>query len=53
VYDGGLVWNLQVTAYRDFTSCKEYAATVKALGGSAKLAAGCSGNFRRVKLVSI
>jgi hypothetical protein len=53
VADWVSIWYLQITAFRDFTTCKEFAATVKASGGSAKLAAGCSGNFRRVKLVSI
>jgi hypothetical protein len=42
----------QVTAYRDFTSCAVYASYVRSLGGTAKEAANCANNLRRVLLVS-
>ena len=44
--------HVQVTAYRDFTSCAAYASYVRSLGGTAKEAANCANNLRRVLLVS-
>ena len=48
----GAALDVQVTAYRDFTSCAAYASYVKSLGGTAKQAANCVNNLRRVLLVS-